>query len=58
MDNTGRVNDPSTNVDNWRWRLKDDRLFTKELQASILGTTRRFGRMNWDNRHLVTDSKS
>lgn len=58
MDNKGRVNDPSTNVDNWRWRLEDGKLFTRKLQTTILGTTRRFGRMNWDNKHLITDIKA
>lgn len=52
LDNQSRVNVPSTNDGNWSWRLTADKL-TKELQKEILGTTRRFGRFNWENDYLL-----
>ena len=46
LDNTARINKPSTVGTNWRWRLKKTQL-TKKLQKEICQMTTRYGRMNW-----------
>ncbi len=46
LDNTARMNVPSTVGVNWRWRL-DGALLTKEVQKELLDVTRRYGRFNW-----------
>ena len=48
LDNKARVNVPGTNSGNWSWRLKENQL-TEELKKEILASTRRYGRLNWDN---------
>ena len=48
LDNSCRINTPSTIGINWRWRVKKEQL-TEELQQGILATTMRYGRMNWNN---------
>ena len=48
LDNSARLNVPSTVNINWRWRMKKRQL-TAALQEEILQTTRRYGRMNWAN---------
>ena len=50
MDNTCRMNHPSTVGKNWRWRLEEKAL-TKQAQEEILTLTKRYGRMNWANCH-------
>ena len=48
LDNSCRMNKPSTVGINWRWRLTEDQL-TKELQTEIKKMTRVYGRLNWAN---------
>lgn len=47
LDNSARINKPSTVGKNWRWRLKKTQL-TKRLQKEICRMTTRYGRMNWE----------
>lgn len=47
LDNSARINKPSTVGENWRWRLKKTQL-TKRLQKEICRMTTRHGRMNWE----------
>ena len=47
LDNSCRMNTPSTVGTNWRWRLKAGEL-TQELCHEILQTAKRYGRMNWN----------
>jgi len=46
LDNSARMNAPSTVNINWRWRMKADAL-TDEVQKELLTLTRRYGRFNW-----------
>ena len=46
LDNSARINKPSTVGQNWRWRLKKTQL-TKKLQKEICLLTTRYGRKNW-----------
>ena len=46
LDNTARMNVPSTVNINWRWRMKAD-VLTDEVQEELLTLTRRYGRFNW-----------
>ena len=46
LDNSARINQPSTVGQNWRWRLKKPQL-TKKLQKEIYQLTTRYGRKNW-----------
>lgn len=46
LDNTCRMNRPSTVGTNWKWRLKESDL-TAALQDEILQITTRYGRRNW-----------
>ena len=46
LDNSARINQPSTVGQNWRWRLKKTQL-TKKLQKEICQLTTRYGRKNW-----------
>ena len=46
LDNTARINQPSTLGINWKWRLTEGQ-FTKELQKEMLALVTRFGRRNW-----------
>ena len=50
LDNSCRINTPSTIGINWRWRVEKEQL-TEELQQEILAGTMRYGRMNWNNYH-------
>ena len=43
LDNSARINKPSTNGGNWQWRAKED-VFTKELAARIRRLTELYGR--------------
>lgn len=47
LDNSARMNAPSTVNINWRWRMKAGAL-TKEVQDDLLTLTRRYGRFNWE----------
>ena len=46
LDNSARMNQPSTVKTNWRWRL-DGELLTREAQKELLEVTKRYGRFNW-----------
>ena len=46
LDNSARMNQPSTVKTNWRWRMSADML-TKEAQKELLELTKRYGRFNW-----------
>jgi len=46
LDNSARMNQPSTVKTNWRWRMDADML-TKEAQKELLEVTKRYGRFNW-----------
>ena len=46
LDNSARMNQPSTVKTNWRWRMAADML-TKEAQKELLELTKRYGRFNW-----------
>ena len=48
LDNSCRMNTPSTIGCNWRWRVTEDQL-TEELKEEIFNLTLRYGRMNWRN---------
>ena len=48
LDNSSRINKPSTVGINWRWRAVPDQL-GEELAEDILSATKRYGRMNWKN---------
>ena len=43
LDNSARINTPSTLGNNWKWRL-DRNQFTEELSNKILDITRIYGR--------------
>ena len=46
LDNSARMNQPSTVKTNWRWRMEAE-LLTKEAQKELLELTKRYGRFNW-----------
>jgi 4-alpha-glucanotransferase len=46
LDNSARMNQPSTLSSNWSWRMKADAL-TESLQKDVLALTKRYGRFNW-----------
>ena len=48
LDNSCRLNKPSTVGTNWRWRVTEAQL-NEELKQEVLCQTRRYGRMNWKN---------
>ena len=48
LDNSCRMNKPSTVGANWRWRVTEAQL-NEELKREVLRQTRRYGRMNWKN---------
>ena len=43
LDNSARMNQPSTLGKNWKWRLKEGQ-FTAELQKEVLELATRYGR--------------
>ena len=47
LDNSCRMNKPSTVGTNWRWRLDGTEL-SDELKDQILSATKLYGRMNWN----------
>ena len=46
LDNSCRMNKPSTIGVNWRWRVTQEQL-SVSLQSDMLETARLYGRMNW-----------
>ena len=46
LDNSCRMNQPSTVGKNWKWRIRKREL-TVKLQKEIQGIALRYGRMNW-----------
>jgi 4-alpha-glucanotransferase len=46
LDNTARINQPSTLGKNWKWRLQDGQLDEK-LLGQILEVTAIYGRKAW-----------
>ena len=46
LDNSARMNQPSTVNTNWRWRMLSG-VLTDEVCADLLALTRRYGRFNW-----------
>ena len=48
LDNSCRMNKPSTVGTNWRWRVTEAQL-NEDLKQEVLRQTRRYGRMNWKN---------
>jgi len=56
LDNTARMNQPSTVNVNWRWRMKAGAL-TDEVQQELLTLTRRYGRFNWETLPKKTADK-
>ena len=52
LDNSCRMNKPSTIGTNWRWRVTKKQL-SEELRSEILPMTKCYGRMNWDAYHLL-----
>ena len=48
LDNSCRMNHPSTLGGNWRWRVLAEQL-TKDVQKEIRSQTVRYGRLNWAN---------
>ena len=52
LDNSCRMNKPSTIGANWRWRVTKQQL-TKELLKDMLDMTKCYGRMNWEAYHLL-----
>ena len=46
LDNSSRMNQPSTVGKNWKWRIRKREL-TVKLQKEIHGIALRYGRMNW-----------
>lgn len=44
LDNRGRMNDPSTNAGNWRWRYESSELLTEQLRDRLLELTQLYGR--------------
>lgn len=49
LDNSCRMNQPSTVGENWRWRLRPGSL-TPEVAQWARAVTMRYGRMNWANK--------
>ena len=47
LDNSARMNQPSTLGKNWKWRVNTRQLSLK-LQKEIQEMTLRYGRMNWE----------
>ncbi|HIK33764.1 MAG TPA: 4-alpha-glucanotransferase [Oscillatoriales cyanobacterium M59_W2019_021] len=44
LDNRGRMNDPSINAGNWRWRYESSDLLTPQLRDRLLKMTQLYGR--------------
>ena len=48
LDNTARMNKPSTIGCNWRWRVTNEQM-TDALRDYIFAQTKLYGRLNWNN---------
>ncbi|MEL7034998.1 MAG: 4-alpha-glucanotransferase [Cyanobacteria bacterium J06592_8] len=44
LDNNGRMNDPSINAGNWRWRYESSELLTSEISDRLLKLTKLYNR--------------
>ena len=44
LDNRGRMNDPSINAGNWRWRYESDEMLTSPLKERLLNLTQLYSR--------------
>ena len=55
LDNSSRINKPSTVGINWRWRAVPEQL-GEALAKEILSVTKRYGRMNWKNDRKTEDA--
>jgi 4-alpha-glucanotransferase len=55
LDNSCRINQPSTVGKNWRWRVQKKQL-TKALQQELLRIAKLYGRCNWPGLRLEADS--
>lgn len=47
LDNSCRMNQPSTVGKNWRWRVRREQL-TEALADELAALAKRYGRMNWE----------
>ena len=56
LDNSCRMNQPSTVGKNWRWRLTPGQV-TDELAQELCTLAKRYGRMNWAAEHLLAEEK-
>jgi len=56
LDNSCRMNKPSTIGTNWRWRVAKEQL-SDMLRDEMLEMTCCFGRRNWDAYHLLEKKK-
>ena len=54
LDNSCRMNQPSTVGKNWKWRIRKREL-TVKLQKEIHGIALRYGRMNWSDYWYVCE---
>jgi len=52
LDNSCRMNQPSTVGKNWRWRVKAEQL-TDELAEEMAALAKRYGRMNWEAAEII-----
>ena len=52
LDNSCRMNQPSTVGKNWRWRVKAEQI-TDELAEELANLAKRYGRMNWAAADLI-----
>ena len=55
LDNSARINKPSTVGQNWRWRITQEQL-NDTLKTDMHETVRRYGRLNWDNEPDETET--
>jgi 4-alpha-glucanotransferase len=44
LDNRARMNDPSVNAGNWRWRYESSEMITQELGDRLLALTQLYNR--------------
>ncbi len=44
LDHSGRMNDPSINAGNWRWRYNNSEILTQELSDRLLDLTQLYSR--------------
>ena len=52
LDNSCRMNQPSTVGKNWRWRVKAEQI-TDELAEELAALAKRYGRMNWEAAEIL-----